>query len=127
MGTFHLRARDTRPILEVGLLNPDGTPHDLTGSTAWKLHIKLPSGTVLTRDMTKQGPDTDGVLRYIWVATDWEPVNPADPKLPVPQSAYHTVELPMEYEVIAGSTTRMTFPNGDGHDKLQIRGEIGQG
>jgi hypothetical protein len=122
MAVFVLKANDTRPILEVALLNPDGTPHDLTGATEWKLHIRLSNGSTLTRDLVKQGLDTAGVLRYTWLATDWAPTEPTDPKLPVPRSPYHALELPMEYEIVSGSS-RLTFPN-DGRDTLRILGEV---
>lgn len=115
---FNLKARDTRPILEVVLRNPDGSVHDLTGSTSWKLHLRTPtSATVITRDMVKEGLDTAGTLRYTWLSTDWN-----TGILPQPTSPYDSEELYMEYEVIAG-TSRMTFPN-DGHDLLKIRGDL---
>jgi hypothetical protein len=117
-GVFTLKARDTRPILEVALLNPNGTAHDLTGTTAWKLHVHVSPTLIVTRDMVKQGLDTAGILRYSWVAADW--VN----ALPVPTSDQQ-LDLLMEYEVITG-TARMTFPNG-GFDTLRIRGDLGQG
>lgn len=117
MATFNLKARDTRPILEVALTNPDGTAHDLTGSTAWKLHLWVDASTVLTRDMVKEGADTAGVLRYTWQATDWDAGN-----LPTPISPYGKQEIYMEYEVIGG-TARMTFPN-DGFDILEITGDL---
>jgi len=122
MPTFTLKANDTRPILEVALLNPDGSAHDLTGSTSWKLHIRITPSVTLTRDLVKQGLDTAGVLRYTWLDTDWAPIVPTDPKLPVPMSAYHAVTLPMEYEISAG-TSRLTFPNS-GHDTLKILGDL---
>jgi hypothetical protein len=115
MAIFRLKRGDTRPILEVALKNPDGSAHDLTGSTAWKLHIRV-NGTVFTRDMIKQGLDTAGVLRYLWVDADWVA------GLPAPASPHGKAELQMEYEVIGG-TSRMTFPNG-GHDTLIIVGDL---
>jgi len=44
---FYIKEHDTRPVLEVVLLDPDGTAHDLIGYTAIKLWIKLNDGTVL--------------------------------------------------------------------------------
>lgn len=123
MAIFSLKARDTRPILEVQLKNPDGSNHDLTGSTAWKLHIQVSPTVVLVRDLTKQGPDADGTLRYSWAATDWDPAVSTDPKLPTPSTPWETVELEMEYKVLGGASSRMTFPN-DGYDKLQILGDL---
>lgn len=118
MSAFNLKARDTRPILEVALLNPDGSAHNLTGSTAWKLHIYTSdSGPTITRDMVKEGADAAGLLRYTWVAADWNAGN-----LPIPATPYTTEQLYMEYEVIAG-TSRLTFPN-DGYDLLVIRGDL---
>jgi hypothetical protein len=116
MAIFSIKYRDTRPVLEVALKNPDGSAHDLTGTTAWKLHIRLSSSTVMTRDLVKQGLDTAGVLRYTWVSTDWNAGS-------LPSVPAHSVkEFPMEYEVLAG-TVRLTFPN-DGYDTLQIRGDL---
>lgn len=120
MSTFYLKSRDTLPILQVVLRNPDGTVHDLASSTAWKLHVELPA-TVFTRDLVKQGADAAGTLRYVWVADDWDPANLAG-FLPAPSSAL--VEYPMEYEVIGGTTARLTFPN-TGHDTLRIIRDIG--
>lgn len=115
MATFTIKRGDTNPWLEVALKNPDGSAHDLTGSTAWKLHIRINGTTVMTRDMVKQGADTAGVLRYTWATADWD-------VLPSPRSPYHSREFPMEYEVIAGSS-RMTFPN-TGTDTLKVVGDV---
>jgi hypothetical protein len=116
MATFAIKYRDTRPILEVALVNPDGTAHDLTGSTAWKLHIRVSSTVTLTRDMLKTGLDTAGILQYAWVAADWDPGG-------LPSPGVGVRELPMEYEVVGGSS-RMTFPNV-GYDSLKIYKDIG--
>lgn len=123
MAIFTLKYRDTRPILEVALLNPDGTAFDLTGSTSWKLHIMLfPGGTVVTRDMVIAGLATLGILQYTWQAADWsdlivDQVEPAEDR-----EWLHR----MEYEVLGGSGFRATFPNGT-YDQLKIISDIGQG
>lgn len=129
---FYLKYRDTRPVLEVALKNPDGTAMDLTGSTSWKLHIKLNDGSTLMRNMVKEGADALGVLRYTWIATDWDAVSAGGtvgglvvgPTKRV-NGAGVNVEAHMEYEVIAG-TSRLTFPNND-YDILRIIDDIGQG
>ena len=113
MEVFYLKYRDTRPIIEVALKNPDSSAFDLTGSTAWKLHIKLSNGTVLTRDMVKQGADEDGLLRYTWLSGDWN------------AGGLVVGTHRMEYEV-TGGTSRLTFPN-DSYDSLQIYTDLGQG
>lgn len=122
-GVFYLKYRDTLPILEVALKNPDLTAYNLTGSTAWKLHIKLNTGTILSRSMTIFGAATNGTLRYSWVSTDWDPANlilgPTPPLKPS-QSEHR-----MEYEVLASGGLRVTFPN-DGYDTLRIISDIGQ-
>lgn len=121
MAVFELKHGDTGPILEAVLYNPDGSVHDLTGSTAWKLHIKVDDG-VVTRDMVKQGLDTAGTLRYSWTDADWT----GTPGLPTPPTIYPVRECPMEYEVIGG-TRRMTFPNGGygaSYDTLRIVADI---
>jgi hypothetical protein len=117
MAVFSIKARDTRPILEVALKNPDGSAHDLTGATTFTLYIRKDDGTVLTRAMVKEGLDTAGILRYTWLTSDWDTGN-----LPIPSSPWEVIECPMEYEVVAGSS-RMTFPN-DGYDKLHILGDL---
>jgi hypothetical protein len=123
MAVFHLKYRDTRPILDVVLKNPDGSIYNLAGSTAWKLHIRLSDGTVVTRDMVKVGADADGHLQYTWVAADWNAGGlVASPSLPLTPGQ---VEHRMEYEVVGG-TSRLTFPN-DGYDILRILDDIGQG
>ena len=109
---FTLKHGDTLPILEVVLKNPDGSVHDLTGSTDWQLHIKLTNGVVVTRTMTKQGADAAGTLRYPWVAADWNPGG-----LYASPYAHR-----MEYEVLAGATG-LTFPN-DGYDTLKIAPDL---
>jgi hypothetical protein len=116
METFDLKYRDTLPILEVTLLNPDGTVHDLTGATAYWLHIRLASGSLISRAMTLHGPADEGTLRYQWLATDWtDAVTP----LVVGQ---HT----MEYEMLGPAGARLTWPN-NGYDELRILKDIGQG
>jgi hypothetical protein len=138
MGTFHLKYRDTRPILEVVLYNPDDTVHDLTGSTSWKLHIDISLGTSydpieLTRDMVIFGAPTNGTLRYTWVSGDWAAGTPTGgpytagglvvgPSIPL---GPRNIEHRMEFEVIDG-TSRLTFPNS-AYDTLQIISDIGQG
>ncbi len=126
MGVFYLKYRDTRPILEVSLLDPDGTAHDLTGSTSWKLNILLSSGALVTRDMVKVGPDADGVLSYTWLAADWTGGLIVGPTLPLLPGQY---EHRMEYEVIGPGGARLTFPNGgetpeQSYDILRIWADI---
>ena len=111
-GKIHyLKQRDTLPILDVFLLRPDGTVQDLTGSSAVWLHVKLMDGTVLSRQMTVNGPATNGNVRYAWATSDWNPGGL------VPGIHHH-----MEYEVLPGP---LTFPN-DGDDILRITPDIGQ-
>lgn len=117
MGMFTLKSRDTYPVLEVALKNPNGTPHDLTGATGYELHIKVSGDLVLVRDMELGGLPTTGVLRYPWVETDW-----AEGNLPL-VSVGKTKDLPMEYEVTGGPAGRLTFPN-NGTDTLRIVGDL---
>lgn len=114
MSTFYLKGRDTRPTMEVHLLDPDGSPHDLTGSTAWKLHVKV-GGASLTRDMTPDVDLTLGVLRYTWLASDWTTGTPV-----LAPGVYR-----MEYEVTGPGAARLTWPN-DGYDQLHVTADIGQ-
>ena len=148
MDVFELKLRDTFPVLEVQLLKPDRSIYDLTGSTAWHLHIRLSNGTRLTRPMFVQGDPTLGLLRYAWQVTDWDAASgtTVDGAYPVgglvvspgeigPEGFVPTRgALPhmMEYEVIGpGPDGRITFPNGGfakgGYDVLRIFPDFGQG
>ena len=113
MATFNLKRRDTRPILRVQLLNPSGSVYDLTGSTSWKLQIRLADAALMSRDMVVFGDATDGTLQYEWQASDWDAI---------PQrTALHR----MEYEVVGPGSLRLTFPN-DGYDTLWVTEDFGQ-
>ena len=85
--------------------------------------------------MTIVTPNPD-LVRYTWIATDWDPVSGGGavgglvvgPTLPL---APGVREHLMEYEVIGG-TSRLTFPNGgtslgEAYDTLRIWADIGQG
>jgi hypothetical protein len=91
---FDLTFGDELPILEVQLLNPDGSVHDLTGSTAWQLRVKVGT-TLVTRDMFIQGDPTLGILRYQWQAAD---------DAALPRGSHR-----MRYRVSRGTLTQ-TFP-----------------
>ena len=126
MPTFYLKKRDTRPVLEVTLLEPKDNPtdadvpYDLTGATSVNLHILLEDGTALSRVMTAD-PDqvtNPGKATYTWLSTDWT-------------SALVVGEHRMEYEVIGPGTVRLTFPSGRGegvieYDTLSIATDFGQ-
>lgn len=140
MSVFNLKFRDTKPVLEVALLNPDGSAHDLTGATGVTLHIRLSSGVRLARPMSI----TDivgGIVQYAWTAADWGTGTTADldgsytvggliagPALPLaPGKSEHT----MEYEVIGPGGARLSFPNGgvvpaEAYDTLRVWSDIGQ-
>lgn len=113
MGTHYLKENDTRPVLQVALKNPDETAYDLTGASSMKLFIRLSDGTELSaRTMVAVGDDTDGVVRYTWVAGDWDDLIVGEHEI--------------EYEVIDSSGGRSTFPNA-GYDTLLIVSDIGDG
>lgn len=114
MSDFYLKYRDTLPTLEVTLLDPDGTAHDLSGATSAKIHIRLSSGTTATKSATIYNP-SGGVLRYTFLATDW-----TDLTVPLIVGTHR-----MEYEVLGPSTARLTWPN-DGYDTLRITDDLGQ-
>jgi len=140
-----LKYRDTMPTLEVELHDPPprgaqpgaiGPVRDLTGASAVWLHIHLSDGSKLSRAMEIVAPPTSGVVRYQWVAADWDAVGGGGatgglvvgPTLPL---APGVREHRMEYEVIGGSS-RLTFPNGgtsagEAYDTLRIWADIGQG
>lgn len=110
MARFTLKRGDTRPILEVTLVDPDGNARDLTGADSVTLHIELSDGTKLERSMSVHDAEA-GVARYTWQASDWDSGNLV--------AGTHT----MEYEVIDGAE-RSTYPN-DGDDTLRIVKDIG--
>ena len=117
---FKLKKRDTRPVLEVALKDPDGSAHDLSGADSVTLHIRLDDGTTISRAMDIDADPTTGIVTYTWQATDWT----NDPGL---YPGTHR----MEYEVLGPSDARLTFPNGeDGsdpeYDELIITPDIGQ-
>jgi hypothetical protein len=114
MATFYLKKRDCMPILEVALLNPDGTAYDLTGASGVQLYISLQgSGTLVTKDMAVFGPAANGVVRYQWLPTDWTDT----PALTVGQHR-------MEVEVNTSDGV-LTWPN-DSYDMLVITPDLGQ-
>lgn len=139
MAVFELKSGNTRPILQVTLRNPDGSPADHAGATGRKLNIHLADGTKLRRDLVPVG-DAPGVgqpdnrpLRYVWTPEDWGPVNGdgtagglvVGPSLPLaPGEREHR----MDYDVIAGTDVQ-TYPNGgtspeEAFDTLRIWGAI---
>jgi len=123
---FYLKARDTLPIFEVVLKNPDDTVHDLTGTTGWKLHIRIGGTTTrLVRTMVKQGADTLGTLRYTFIATDWAVASSADTDGSFQVGGLVVGSHRIEYEVVGAGAARLTFPN-DGFDTFQITTDVGQ-
>ena len=69
------------------------------------------------------GTATDGVVRYTWLATDWDSGGLVPtPLLPLSGT---TREHRMEYEVINGAS-RITFPN-NGYDTLRITTHVADG
>lgn len=110
MGIFHLKEFDTQPILMVALVNPNGTPHDLTvGSPSVKLHINLANDVgKMTRQMTIDDA-SGGIVVYLWDRiTDWD----------TPGNLFASTAHLMDYEVTR-AISRVTFPN-DGYDTLSI-------
>lgn len=134
MGVFVLKYRDTRPILEVELHDPPplgstvAPVHNLTGSTGHRLHIWLAGGTRLVRTMTPDVLLTSGILRYTWVATDWDAASSPDAGGSFQVGGLVIgvgVEHRIEYEVVGPAAARLTFPN-DSYDTLRVVEDIGQ-
>lgn len=128
MSVFNLKYRDTRPVLEVTLLQPKeeetdpDVVYDLTGSQSVTLHIWLSDETKLTRPMIIDPDPETGKASYTWVDADWTELV-VSPDLPLRPGVY---EHRMEYEVLGpGGVGRLTFPN-DGYDTLRIKVDIGQ-
>jgi hypothetical protein len=115
MSDFWLKLRDTLPTIEITLLDPDGTVHDLTGATGAKLHIRLSNGTTATKSATIYNP-SGGVIRYTFLSTDW-----TDLTAPLIAGTHR-----MEVEVTGPGAGRLTWPN-DGYDALRIVDDLGQG
>lgn len=117
---FNLKRGDTFPVIEVELLNPDETVHDLTGSTAWVLRVALSDGTFFHRAMSIYGDPEDGLLRYAWQATDWDELIVS----PDWELGFEGKHHRMDYQVL-GSGAAATFPNRGFH-VLQISPDIGE-
>ena len=113
MATFYLKRRDTRPTMEVYLLDPGGTAHDLSGATSVTLHVLLNNGQSFSRAMAAEPVGALGIVRYTWPVTDWYGATPL-------VAGSHR----MEYEVVGPTTARMSFPN-DGYDELRVTSDIG--
>lgn len=116
MSTFSIKEGDTLPVLEVALLDPDGSAHDLTGVTSVKLIVRSSPTTTFEKTMTVHDAEA-GLVRYAWQPTDW-----TDSSI-LNVEAGLSRELEMEYEVVSGSN-KMTFPT-NGYDTLHIRGDLG--
>ena len=119
MGVFFLKENDTRPIFETILKNPDGTVHVLAGTLY--LHIFLADGTTKLERTLAKFDIPNGIVRYTWVAADWNAGNLVPTPSLTPEKPIHT----MEYEEVSG-TSRLTFPN-DGRDELRISPHIADG
>jgi hypothetical protein len=123
---FPLKFRDTRPIIEVALVDPDGDAHDLSGVDAVWLHVWLSTGAKFSREMYVYGAAPSGLVRYDWETADWDTTNASgylvvSPDWTRPNAGYHR----MEYETIRGGE-RLTFPN-DGYDVLRVVIDVAQG
>jgi hypothetical protein len=106
--------------------------HDLSGSTAWYMHIRLTDGSSLHRQMLVDGVPTLGVLRYAWLPTDWDPVSAGGTIGGLAPAPWRRVEYCMEYEVLGPGGARLTFPNGGdsllaSYDVLCITADLGDG
>lgn len=113
MADFYLKYRDTRPIIEVTLLDPDDAPYDLTNTDNVYLHIYLNNGTTVSKTMSINVDPTTGKASYTWQSTDWD------------AGGLVKGRHRMEYEAVTG-TTRLTFPN-DSYDTLNVKGDIADG
>jgi len=101
--SLYLKRNDTRPVLQVTLLNPDRTAHDLTGATAVTLLVHV-DGSVVSRAMSIDDIPS-GIVSYSWVAADW-------PSLKLGRHR-------MEYQKVGPSPAKLTFPNF-GYDYLVV-------
>lgn len=117
MSTFYLKKRDTRPTMEVELLDPDGTAHDLTGAASVWCHVYLSNGSLLSRQMTIDPDPTTGIVRYTWLVTDW-----SAPAGVVLVGGSHRMEFEVKGIL---NEARLTFPNS-GYDTLRCMDDLGQ-
>lgn len=113
MGIFNLKYRDTRPALQVSLLNPDGSAFDLSALSAptVTLHVYVSSTAALDKTMSISGDGSTGVVTYSWAAADWTTLTVGD--------------HPMEVEVTDTGGVRITFPNTK-DDILRVAADLGQ-
>lgn len=112
MGIFYLKHGDTLPVLEVDLLNPDGTDHIASGVLSAALHILREDGVLLEREMelVQTSPTR---LRYAWSPSDWDTSNPNGYLL-------NSVRHLMEYELLGPANARATFPNGPATGRCDV-------
>jgi hypothetical protein len=129
MSVFNLKYRDTKPILEVTLLEPKDketdpdVPFNTLGLASVTLHIYLSGGGTFSKAMTIDPDNATGKVSYAWDATDWNTLT-ATPELPLrPGEREHR----MEFEGVESGGGRITWPNVyPAYDILRVPQDFGQ-
>ena len=109
MSAHYLKKNDAGQVLDLQLMEATGYPRVITGGVT--LHIKLASGTVLSRNMTVVEA-AKGRVQYAWQVGDWGGGTPL---------VIGTHQ--MEYEELPAGGGRLTFPN-NANDSLVITDHI---
>lgn len=117
-GCFYLKARDTQPVFQSTLLNPDGTIYNPTGASALELHVQLEAGT-FSRTLTVIGAGSASPnVQYAWAALDWNDTAPGAVNL---AAGLWRVEC----EIVPSAGQRVSFPNL-AHRWLLVTPDLGQ-
>lgn len=106
--TFSIKQNDTAPSLRATLLDGDGNPVNLSGSTV-RFHMRLLGQTAIVVNQSATLIDAaNGIAQYNWVAADTDTIG-----------SYQA-----EFEVTYANGTIETFPN-DGYIRVEIIDDIG--
>lgn len=105
---FFLTVGDQQPVIQATLLDPDGNPIDLTGSTVvFSMAPTTRSGTTMGGAATIVGDPTLGVVQYAWQEID----------------TIESGDYDAEWIVTGGDGRQMTFPN-DRSLRIRIRNRV---
>ena len=106
--TFSIKQNDTAPSLRATLLDGDGNPVNLSGSTV-RFHMRLLGQTAIVVNQSATLIDAaNGIAQYNWVAADTDTIG-----------SYQA-----EFQVTYSDGAIETFPN-DSYIRVDIIDDIG--